>query len=100
MKTKDDFEKIIIGLLIELGEDEDNEELLKANKDTTLYGRHGVLSSIELVSLINDVEDTVNTQLDLQLILANEKAMSRKVSPFRSVKAFANYVEDLVKEES
>jgi hypothetical protein len=61
-------------------------------EETRLYGTGGALDSLALVSLILDVEETVNAQSGKQLVLADERAMSQKRNPFRDVQSLADYV--------
>jgi acyl carrier protein len=59
---------------------------------TVLYGREGGLDSLGLVSLILDVEEAVNAQTGRGLVLADEKALAQRRSPFRTVESLADYV--------
>lgn len=70
------------------------------NHDTRLVGHSAVLDSMGLVSLILDIEQRVNEQYDVLIILADERAMSQKQSPFRSVSTLADYIVQLVQEQA
>ncbi len=60
--------------------------------DTVLVGPDAVLDSLGVVSLIVEVEQIVETEHDVSIVLANEKAMSAKNSPFRTVGVLAEHV--------
>lgn len=68
-------------------------------EETRLIGQGAILDSLGLVSLIVEVEQRLADELDLTLILADERAMSQKRSPFRSVGSLADYICELVAEQ-
>ncbi len=65
---------------------------LLSEEGTALYGPGGALDSLELVSFILDVEETINLQYGTELVLADDKAMSQRRNPFRDVATLADYV--------
>ncbi len=68
--------------------------------ETRLVGHTAVLDSMGLVSLILDIEQLVNDKYDVLIILADERAMSQKQSPFRSVATLTDYICQLVVEQT
>lgn len=62
------------------------------NEDTRLIGREAVLDSMGLVNLIIEVEQRLEDEHDVTVVLADERAMSQKNSPFRSVQTLADYI--------
>jgi len=63
-----------------------------ADKEILLYGQGGgSLDSISLVSLVLLVEEALEDKMNMHFVLADEKAMSQKQSPFRSVSSLTNY---------
>lgn len=66
---------------------------------TKLYGSSGIFDSLSLVSLIADIEERVSEEFDKDIILADEKAMSQKTSPFRNVETLTAYIEQLLLEQ-
>jgi acyl carrier protein len=70
-----------------------------AGEDTLLFGGDGVLDSMALVSLIVLLEEQIELTLGRNLILASEKAMSQKRSPFASIGALASYLESSLADE-
>jgi acyl carrier protein len=91
-------ETIIISLLKELSQELENENLANPSLETKLFGSRGTLDSLALVSFITDLEDAVDEAFDKQIVLADEKAMSQKTSPFRSVATLRDYVVKLLNE--
>jgi acyl carrier protein len=69
-------------------------------EETRLIGRKGVLDSMGLVTLIVDVEQRLEEQYDVVVVLADERAMSQERSPFRSVSSLADYISQLVEEQT
>jgi len=63
---------------------------------TRLFGSQGVLDSMGLTTVIVDVEQEINDRFGLAITLADERAMSQKSSPFRSVQSLADYILTLV----
>ena len=62
------------------------------NEDTVLVGNDPVLDSMGVVQLIVEVEQRVEQGHGVALTLANDKAMSQKNSPFRTVGVLADHV--------
>jgi len=67
--------------------------------DTVLFGENSSLDSLGLVNLIVAVEEKIEDDFDISLTLADEKAMSERNSPFRSVEAFRDYINNLIEKE-
>jgi acyl carrier protein len=68
--------------------------------DTVLVGKDAVLDSLGVVSLIVEVEQRVESEHGVSVTLANDKAMSQRNSPFRTVSVLAEHVVAMVAEES
>ena len=66
-------------------------QLSKAG-ETRLVGPEAVLDSMQLVSLIIAIEREVEETFGVTLTLADERALSMKKSPFRSVQSLADYI--------
>ena len=98
MKNK--IKKIIIDVLAELNEDLKNETLKNPNNDTKLYGSNQALDSVALVMLITDLEERISDEFQNDIILANEKAMSQKTSPFRNVESLTTYIYKILEENN
>lgn len=68
--------------------------------EAPLFGIDGVLTSLELVSLIVAVEQEIEDQLGVMVTLADAKAASQRSSPFRTVGALVEYAAGRVAEEA
>jgi acyl carrier protein len=71
---------------------EDNQQLL-VSPDARLFGNDGQLDSMGLVALIIDIEEALQ-EAGYNIILTNERAMSRAQSPFKDVPSLVAYIED------
>lgn len=87
---------LVLETVKEIGEDQDNQALIDATEDTRLFGEN--LDSMGIVFLVTDLESRICDELAVDLTLADERAMSQKTSPFRSVKTLTNYVNSLIEE--
>jgi len=69
--------------------------------DTTrLLGGDTMLDSLGLVELIVDVEQRLEAELGVAVTLADERAMSLRQSPFRTVDTLADYICVLAAEQN
>lgn len=80
--------------------DDNRPDPTQLGDDTRLIGRKGVLDSMGLVTLIVDVEQRLEEEHDIVVVLADERAMSQKHSPFRSVGSLGDYICQLVAQEA
>jgi acyl carrier protein len=93
----DDIKTLIVGILRELDEqgvvELDGEE---PDADTELFGAEGLLDSVGLVALVVAVEERLADDLGMDVSLADEKALSQRQSPYRTVSSLAAYAAGLV----
>ena len=75
-------------------------EVIALDESTPLIGPQSVLDSLKLVTLIVDLEQRLDEDYALSLILADERALSRKHSPFRTVASLSDYIHQLIEEVS
>ena len=97
-----DGEKVlqaIFDAIDEINEQRPEEQRLEKSADTVLFGESGTLDSLGLVNFIVAVEQRLEDVFGASLALADEKAMSLKNSPFRSVKTLAEYASSLMGED-
>ena len=86
----------VIALLLEIAKTS-NETLgsqidISAGEQALLFGPDGGLDSIGLVSFLVDVEEALQRHFALTTTLADERAMSLRRSPFRSIGTLADYI--------
>lgn len=68
--------------------------------DAVLFGEGGSVDSVGLVNLVMAAEAHVGDATGLDLVLASEAAMSRKRSPYRSLRALADYAVEVAESEA
>lgn len=90
---------IILHEVSELNEQLDQKVAIENGKNAGLYGLTGVLDSLGLVTLIVAVEQAIEDELGLAISLADERAMSQKNSPFRTIGTLADYIVKVSQEE-
>src|ERR687883_47978 len=81
--------------------DELNKQLPKGvsvNKspEAVLYGKTGKLESIDVVTLIMEVEDQIKGEFGTAITIADDRAMSRDNSPFLTLGTLTDYVAELL----
>ncbi len=95
---REKIENIIYETLKELNEELENKAFDNPDIKTKLYGGSGAMDSLALVSFITDLEEKISDEFDADIVLADEKAMSQRTSPFRDIDTLINYIEKLLKE--
>jgi acyl carrier protein len=76
----------------------DEKITLEDGPDTRLFGRKGVLDSLMLVNFTVALEQEIQDQFDVDITLADERALSMKKSPFYSVASLVEYAVELIEE--
>ena len=66
-----------------------------ASEETALFGPEGILDSMGLVALIVDVEEAIAERSGVAITLGDDRAVSQRSSPFRTVGSFAEYIATL-----
>lgn len=85
--------KIVYSTIKAINEEKESEDdRLELKEETRLFGRKSKLDSFGLVNLIVDVEQRLADELGVEVVLANEKAMSQARSPFRDVQSLVDYI--------
>ena len=91
MKKKE-VDNFLLKILREFAINEDIETPVELNLKTRLIGSKALFDSMDLVSFIVEVEENLNEKFNLNLELANEKAMSRSSSPFISIESITSNI--------
>ena len=63
---------------------------------TVLLGDQGLLDSLGLVTLLVDVEQGIADKTGTDIVLSDDRAVSARSSPFRTVGSLADYALELV----
>ena len=91
---------IIYDVIDEINLDLDDDKKVKKSLESNLYGGSGTLDSFELVNFVVLMEEKTEDELQKIIILTDEKALSQKTSPFRTVETLAEYILFLLKDNS
>lgn len=97
-ETREKLVEVVCDAVRELNEGWGLESLRAPVADTALYGADGEMDSMALVALVVDVEERVGDRFGRNIVLADERAMSQKNSPFRTIKSLARYIQRLLDE--
>ncbi len=66
---------------------------------TGLVGQEAMLDSLGLVTLVVDLEQWIESEYGIVIALANDRAMSMRNSPFRTVGTLTDYICSLLADE-
>lgn len=94
-----EIEQAILNALEAINQERSEVERFAATGDSALFGADGVLDSLELVSLIVDVETAVADVTGKQISLTDDRAMNQPQYPFGSVTLLTHYIEKLLSED-
>jgi acyl carrier protein len=82
---------VIVAIVKELGEQDEVQLPADLSPTTPLFGEAGFLDSMSLVSLVVAVEQAIEDRFGKTVSLADEKALSRHNSPYRTIGSLAEY---------
>jgi acyl carrier protein len=91
--------EVVRAVLNEIGETEGIEELVNAADDTRLLGSQGHLDSLGVVLLVSELEEAIGDEFGRNILLADDRAMSQRSSPFRNVGSLCAYIEEVMQED-
>jgi acyl carrier protein len=96
MSTDSQVETILFESIHELNQELPENKRIESDRNTLLFGEKGGLDSLGLVGLIVAVEQKLHAEFAISVVLADEKAMSQRNSPFRTVDSLAKYIVNLL----
>jgi acyl carrier protein len=99
MIASETVDGVILAALEGLNRERTAAEQIALSPQTPLFGADSQIDSLSLVSLIVDVETTLNADHGLAISLADDRALARKQSPYASVETLRDYVLELAREE-
>ena len=91
---------IVLEQCKDFGKEEQISAFLNPSIDTKIFHSDGYLDSLGLVRFISELEERIDNELHKDIIIADEKAMSRRPSPFISVGTLSDYIYELLQNES
>jgi acyl carrier protein len=89
--TREEIQQTILDGLTMCNQARPEGEQIPVATDTEIFGPAGHVDSMGLVSLLLDIEDAL-LEKDIEISLNDERAMSAKNSPFRSVASLTDYI--------
>ena len=92
------IKNIIIKSLTSLDsvDDQAQTEIASMDEAFPLFVSDARLDSLDLVSVITDLEEALSDQLDYFLSLTDDAALSREISPFDTIGTLLDYCEELI----
>jgi len=87
----EELTRLIIDSTRELAAEQGLELQGEPRPETQLFGDGGVLDSMALVSLVIAVEQAIEEKYGVGVALADEKALSQRSSPYRTIASLAAY---------
>jgi len=87
-----DAENLVLESVSELNLQLDENQKLEISPDTQLFGRGSKLDSLGLVNMVVLVEEKTLDKFGKSVTIADERAMSQKNSPFRTVRTLSEYL--------
>jgi acyl carrier protein len=88
------FEEVLLPLIDEV-EEEVGEEIGR-DRDTILLGEGSALDSLAVVTLLVSVEEEIASRTGQEIRLVDERAMSKKASPFRTLGTLSDHICELL----
>src|SRR6266404_6733162 len=68
--------------------------------DAPVYGAGGKLESLDIVTLIMEVEEKINAEFGTDITIADENLLSKQKSPFSTIGTLIDYLDETLKEDS
>ena len=90
----ENIEKMIFESYKETNNSLDIEEKTESFSLVPLYGENSSMDSLGLVSFLINLEQKIEDQLGITITIADEKAMSLKNSPFRTIGTLSEYLKE------
>jgi len=95
--TDDAIRDVVLGAMRNANEARDAASQLEVSAEAPIFGPDSSLDSLGLVGLLLDIEEGLQA-IGCEVVLSDERAVSQKRSPFRSVPSLVSYVGTLARE--
>lgn len=96
--TKEQVTNIILATLNDLVDTLPENQRFKPEANTRLFGAGSPIDSLTLVSFIVELESVFSSEYNTEIVLTDDRAMTREKSPFDSVDELANYIIEITNE--
>jgi acyl carrier protein len=98
MDEKKTIIQTIYGVVDEVNLQQPDNGQLEKSLDTVLFGQNGKLDSLGLVNFVVAAEQNIEEALSVSVSVSDERAMSQKNSPFRTIGTLVDYICILLRE--
>jgi acyl carrier protein len=92
------IEELIFEILNSLNDGMPEDKQISISSESVLFGENPQIDSLSLVSLVVDLETTLNSEYNFDISLTDDRAMTRTISPFLTVKTLRDYIVELINE--
>ena len=89
--SRSDIQNIVLEVMDNTNQARPDDSQIEVSADAALFGDGSALNSMDLVSLIVDLEEAL-AETGCEVVLSDERAMSMEHSPFRTVNALVDFV--------
>lgn len=86
--------QVVKAAVEELADELGYDNLRKVTVDTPLFGGPDGIDSLSLVRLVSEIEREAESRMSKRVLLADERAMSRRNSPFRTVGTLSEFLQE------
>ena len=98
MTDKNAVQDVIFRALKSLNQEREAEDQIDIGPETLLFGPDAVLNSLELVSVMVDIETMADDEFGQAISLTDDEAMGSDPVPFVSVSALTAYMLELLRQ--
>jgi acyl carrier protein len=95
--TDDAIREVVLNAMRNANQARDAGSQLAVSPEAPIFGPDSTLDSLGLVGLLLDIEEGLQ-EIGCDVVLSDERAVSQKRSPFRSVQSLVSYVGTLARE--
>lgn len=92
--SREELEKLARQAVLDALEERGAELPADFGPTSRLFGRNAPLDSLGLVAVVTEIEERLEEEKGLTVVLADERAMSRRASPFRTLASLVDYLEE------
>jgi acyl carrier protein len=90
---RDDIAKIVFAGFEQVLIDKDHRDLIEINEKTELMGLNSIFDSVDLVTFIVSLEQTMEDEYSTSVTIADENAMSQTESPFKNLGTLIDFIQ-------
>lgn len=96
MAEKNKIIEIIYSTIDEVNSELPSEKKIQKSLNAVLYGGSNNLDSLDLVDFIVLIEQKIEDELKVTIDLTDDRAMSQKQSPFRTIGSLVDYINEII----